>query len=203
MTVVEMIARNARMYPNDIALIELRPSQKLRKQITWKVFDERVSRVANAMIERGIKKGDRVLHWMMNSINWLEAYFGIMRTGAWPVPLNFRFGIKELKYCADIVEAKVMVLGQEFTEKVEGARSQLSTIEHYIFVGQNVPSNMEDFEDIISKASPEPPEVSIGGDDEAVLFFTAGTTGPPKAILLTHKNLEWAAVGQVLSLIHI
>jgi acyl-CoA synthetase (AMP-forming)/AMP-acid ligase II len=197
MTVVEMIARNARMYPNDIALIELRPSQKLRKQITWKVFDERVSRVANAMIERGIKKGDRVLHWMMNSINWLEAYFGIMRTGAWPVPLNFRFGIKELKYCADIAEAKVMVLGQEFTEKVEGARSQLSTIEHYIFVGQNVPSDMEDFEDIVSKASPEPPEVSIGGEDEAVLFFTAGTTGPPKAILLTHKNLEWAAVCQV------
>jgi acyl-CoA synthetase (AMP-forming)/AMP-acid ligase II len=197
MTVVEMIARNARMYPNDIALIELRPSQKLRKQITWKDFDERVSRVANALIERGIKKGDRVLHWMMNSINWLEAYFGIMRTGAWPVPLNFRFGIKELKYCADIVEAKVMVLGQEFTEKVEGARSQLSTIEHYIFVGQNVPSDMEDLEDIVSKASPEPPEVGIGGEDEAVLFFTAGTTGPPKAILLTHKNLEWAAVCQV------
>jgi acyl-CoA synthetase (AMP-forming)/AMP-acid ligase II len=197
MTVVEMIARNARMYPNDIALIELRPSQKLRKQITWKDFDERVSRVANALIERGIRKGDRVLHWMMNSINWLEAYFGIMRTGAWPVPLNFRFGIKELKYCADIVEAKVMVLGQEFTEKVEGARSQLSTIEHYIFVGQNVPSDMEDFEDMISNASPEPSEVGMGDEDEAVLFFTAGTTGPPKAILLTHKNLEWAAVCQV------
>jgi len=197
MTLVDMIVRNARMYPSDIALIELRPSQKLRNQITWKDFDERVNRVANALIERGVRKGDRVLDWMMNSINWLEGYFGIMRTGAWPVPLNFRFGVRDLKYCADIVEAKVMVSSQEFTEKVEAARSQLPTIEHYIFVGQNVPPDMEGFEHILSKASPKPPEVGISGENEAVLFFTAGTTGPPKAILLTHKNLEWAAVGQV------
>ena len=98
---------------------------------------------------------------MTNSINWLEAYFGIMRSGAWPVPLNFRFGIKELKYCADIVEAKVMVLGQEFTKKVAAARSQLPTIEHYILVCQNVPPDMEVFEHILSKASPKHPGVEI------------------------------------------
>src|SRR4030067_1707957 len=127
MTVVEMIARNARIYPNDVALVELRPSKKVRKEITWRDFDQRVSRVANAIIKMGVRKGDRVLHWMMNSIDWLEAYFGIMRIGAWPVPLNFRFDSKDLKYFADIVEAKAMILSEEFNKRGEEARSYLPT----------------------------------------------------------------------------
>ncbi|MGQ9546906.1 MAG: AMP-binding protein, partial [Dehalococcoidia bacterium] len=106
MTISEMVARNRRMYPNDTAFIEVRPSQGLRKEVTWKQFDERVNRVANALVARGVRKGDKVIHWMMNSINWLEAYFGIIRTGAWAVPLNFRFTSEDFKYCADIVEAK-------------------------------------------------------------------------------------------------
>ena len=77
------------------------------------------------------------------------------------MPLNFRFGVKDLKYCADIVQPKAIISGQEFSERVEAARSQLPTIEHYIFVGQNVPPDMEDFEHILSKASSKPPEVEI------------------------------------------
>jgi hypothetical protein len=79
MTIAEMLARNARMYPDDCALIELKPSEKIRKEITWKEFDERVNRIANALIDRGASKGDKVIHLMMNSINWLETYFGIIR----------------------------------------------------------------------------------------------------------------------------
>ena len=78
----------------DTALIELTPSKNFRGEITWKEFDDRANSVANALMARGVKKGDKVLHLMMNSINWLEAYFGIIRTGAWAVPLNFRFGVK-------------------------------------------------------------------------------------------------------------
>ena len=194
MTISEMLARNARMYPNDCALIELKPSQQLRREITWKEFDERANRIANALIDRGISKGDKVIHLMMNSINWLEAYFGIIRTGAWAVPLNFRFNSRDIKYCADIAEAKVMILSEEFTERVGAIRSQLPTIKHYIFVGQNLPQAMEDFEDVISKAPPRRPEIKINDEDEAALYFTSGTTGAPKPILLTHKNLECAAI---------
>jgi acyl-CoA synthetase (AMP-forming)/AMP-acid ligase II len=118
-----MLARNSRMYPDDTALIELKPSKGTRREITWKEFEERANRVANTLIERGTKKGDKVIHWMMNSISWLEAYFGIIRTGAWAVPLNFRFTSQDFKYCADIAEAKIMILGEEFTERVESIRS--------------------------------------------------------------------------------
>jgi acyl-CoA synthetase (AMP-forming)/AMP-acid ligase II len=194
MTIVEMLARNARMYPNDTALIELRPSQGLRKEITWKEFDERVNKIASALIARGIRKGDKVIHLMMNSINWLEAYFGIIRTGAWAVPLNFRFTSRDIKYCADIAEAKVMILGEEFTERVKAVRSQLPTIKEYIFVGQNLPEAMESFEDIISRASSQPVDKGLDAEDECGLYFTSGTTGAPKPILLTHKNMECAAI---------
>ena len=194
MTITEMVARNRRMYPNDPALIEVRPSQGLRKEITWKEFDERVNRVANALIDRGIKKGDKVIHWMTNSVNWLEAYFGIVRTGAWAVPLNFRFTSEDFKYCADIAEGKVMILGEQFAERVEPVRPKLSTIKNYIVVGQTIPAGMEDFEQVVSKSSPQPVEVELRDQDECGLYFTSGTTGAPKAILLTHKNMECAVI---------
>ena len=87
----EMLARNARMVPDGLALVERIPAEKKRTEITWKQFDEGANRCANALIRKGIKKGDKVVHLMMNSIDWLIAYFGIIRTGAWCVPLNFRF----------------------------------------------------------------------------------------------------------------
>ena len=89
-----------------------------RKEITWKQFDERANRLANALITRGVGKGDRVLHWMMNSINWLEAYFGIVRTGAIATPLNFRFTERDFKYCADVAEPKAVILDEWFCDKV-------------------------------------------------------------------------------------
>ena len=193
-TISELLARNAKMYPDDTALIELWPSKNIRKEITWKALDERANAVANALIDMGIRKDDKVIHWMMNSISWLEAYFGIIRTGAWAVPLNFRFTSRELKYCADIAEAKAMILGEEFTERVETVRPQLPTIEHYIFVGQSLPHGMSDFEDVISSSSPKPTEVRLEDADACGLYFTSGTTGAPKAILLTHKNMACAAV---------
>jgi acyl-CoA synthetase (AMP-forming)/AMP-acid ligase II len=194
MTISEMVVRNRRMYPNDTALIELRPSQGLRKEISWKEFDERINRVANALIDRGVRKGDKVIHWMMNSINWLEAYFGLIRTGAWAVPLNFRFTGQDFKYCADIAEGKLMILSEQFIDRVKEVRSQLPTIKNYIVVSQSIHEGMEDFEQVISKSSPQPVEAGLGDDDECGLYFTSGTTGAPKPILLTHKNMECAAI---------
>jgi len=194
MTISEMLTRNARMHPEDTALIELKPSNGVRKEITWKKFDERANRVANALLQRGVNKGDRVIHLMMNSINWLEAYFGIIRTGAWAVPLNFRFTSKDIKYCADVAEAKAIIFGEEFVERVEAIRSQLTGIKDYIFTGQSLAEGTEKFEDITSESSPESPHVVLTGEDACGLYFTSGTTGEPKPVLLTHKNMECAAI---------
>ncbi len=190
----ELLARNARLYPDEVALIELRPSAGVRKEITWREFDRRANRVANALASRGIGAGDRVAHLMTNSIEWLVIYFGIVRAGAWVAPLNFRFTAKEIKYCVDIAEARMMVLSEEFTDRVLSVRGQLPTLCDYIFVGRAVPNGMEAYEDILRDAPADPPRVESAASDVCGLYFTSGTTGDPKPIALTHSNMEFAAV---------
>ncbi len=192
-----MLARNGRVYPNEIALIELRPSKKIRRAVTWKEFDEQANRFANALIARGVKKGDKVTHWMMNSLDWLIAYFGIIRTGAWVVPLNFRFTNQDVEYCIEIAEAKVMVLGEEFKERIGPIRSHRPMIKHCIIVSPNPPEGMESFEDIIDKSSAKATGVELKYEDCGGLYFTSGTTGAPKPIIITHRNMECAAINEV------
>jgi acyl-CoA synthetase (AMP-forming)/AMP-acid ligase II len=189
-----MLARNARTFPNRTALIEIKPSTGLRKEITWKEFDNRVNRVANALIAKGVRKGDKVISWMMNSINWLEVYFGIIRTGAWAVPLNFRFTSQDLEYCANIAEAKTMIFGEEFLKRVLAAKPNLTDIKDYIISGQIIPQGMANLEDIMESSSSQPVEVEVSDDGGCGLYFTSGTTGAPKPILITRKNMGSAAV---------
>jgi len=190
----EILARNARLYPNDVALIERVPGENKRSEITWKLFDEGVNRFANVLIKKGIKKGDKVIHLMMNSIDWLIAYFGIVRTGAWAVPLNFRFTGNDIKYCCDVAEPVCVVFGEEFIDRITGARDHLPTVKHYIFVGKEIPSYAESFGKLLEKSSSIPPNIPIGFDDPCGLYFTSGTTGQPKPILLTHKNMVSACI---------
>jgi long-chain acyl-CoA synthetase len=196
MTIIEMLARNARLYPNATALIEITPSKNLRKEITWKEFENNVNRFANALIARGVKKGDVVVHLMMNSIKWLEAYFGILKTGAMAAPLNFRFIGRQIKYCIDIAEPKVMVLDQDFIERVESIRHDIPTVKNYIFLGDKLPRGMEAFDEVLANSSPVSPDIPLGSEDEAGLYFTSGTTGDPKATLLCHRSLEHVAVNE-------
>lgn len=198
MNISEILARNARTFPDDIALVERFPSKNLRKKITWQQFDEKVNRIANALVERGVGKGDRVIHWMMNSINWLVAYFGIVRTGAWAVPLNFRFTSQDFKYCFEIVEPKALILDEEFVERIEAVQNQSPLIVNFTGSGQGDDPHLKSFETLLSESPSEPVEIEIADEDPCGLYFTSGTTGSPKPILLTHKNLECAAITEVV-----
>ncbi|MGQ9646458.1 MAG: class I adenylate-forming enzyme family protein [Thermodesulfobacteriota bacterium] len=189
----EILARNARLYPNDVALIERVPAEGKRREITWKQFDEAANRFANVLLKKGIKKGDKVIHLMMNSLDWLIAYFGIVRTGAWAVPLNFRFTGPDIQYCCEVAEPSCMVLSEEFIDRITAIKDNLD-VKHYIFVGKEVPSYAESFEKLLEKSPATPPNVPIRYDDPCGLYFTSGTTGQPKPILLTHKNMVCACI---------
>jgi len=196
MIITEILARNARMYGDEIALVEREPAKNLRKQITWREFDDRANKVANAFMARGVRKGDKVIHLMMNCLEWLPTYFGILRTGAWAVPLNFRFTGEDIRYCAEIAEAKAVVFGEEFVERVNKIKGDLKTIQEFIFLGPGdmKPEYAQSFEDFLKGALATEPKVPIGLLDEAALYFTSGTTGTPKPILLTQRNLEHACI---------
>lgn len=193
-TISEMLARNARVYPDDIALVERVPAEKKRTEITWKEFDDRANQFASVLVEKGINKGDKVVHWMQNSISWLVAYFGIVRTGAWVVPLNFRFTADDLKYCCDVAEPKLIVFDEEFTGRIEASRAGLAYVNDYICVGRNTPSFAGSFADLIAGASDKPPGRELLLSDPCGLYFTSGTTGQPKPILLTHNNMACACI---------
>ncbi len=189
----EILARNARMYPDDLALVERAPAVGKRSRITWKEFSDRADQFSNVLRAKGIEKGDKVVHFMNNSIDWLVAYFGIVRTGAWVVPLNFRFTAEDLKYCCDVAQPKAMVFDEEFVPRINAVKDQL-TAREYICLGKEIPSYAEDFTKLVNAAPATRLATEIEFDDPCGLYFTSGTTGQPKPILLTHKNMASACI---------
>jgi acyl-CoA synthetase (AMP-forming)/AMP-acid ligase II len=190
----EMLARNGRMYPDEIALVERNPAEKGRREITWREFDQAANQFSRVLTKEGIRKGDRVVHLMTNSIDWLIAYFGILRTGAWVVPLNFRFTSDDIRYCAGVAEGSVMVFGPEFVERIDAIRDDLPTINKFIFAGANGPTWSDPFAGLMEQASGDSLDTHLSFEDPCGLYFTSGTTGRPKPILLTHKNMACACI---------
>ena len=189
MNLIDIIEKNSRSYSDEIAFVEVRPVTKRRKEIRWRRFDERTNQIANALKEMGVKRGDRILLFGRNSIHWLEVYFSVLKTGAWITPLNYRFIDDDIVYCANVAEPMACFYDGEFTERMKNLRSKLSTVKRYVCLGEGNVEGVETIENLIEHASLEPLQVELNDDDPCGLYFTSGTTGAPKPILLTHKNL--------------
>ena len=193
MPITEMLARNARMFPDEVSLVERDPEAGRRREITWRDFDKLANKFANALLARGIKKGDKVALLMTNCLEWLPVYFGVLRTGALAVPLNFRYTAEEIRNCVNTAEARMLVHGPEFTERVCEVRDEMAA-ESLIFVGDNCPEGAEGYWEMVRESLDTAPQVGINDQDDAALYFTSGTTGTPKAILHTHGNLVSACI---------
>ncbi len=199
MTIIDLVYRNARIYPDETAFVEVRPVSKARKEISWKRFNERTNSLANALIGRGVKKGDRVFLLGRNSIDWVEAYFSIIKTGAWVNPLNFRFTDDDIRYCAAAAQPACFLFDEEYRERVHAMRSALPSVKTFVPVGASA-GDMEGTETLMAGGSTSAPSVFVKDDDECGLYFTSGTTGAPKPILLLHKNFMCTAVNEVTNL---
>ena len=212
MTIVDVLEQNSRSYGDEVCLVEINPEVKeirrvtwkeyeliepnpmthYRREITWRVFDEKANRFANLLISRGIKKGDKVAILLMNCLEWLPIYFGIMKTGALAVPLNFRYAPDEIRYCVEKAEADVLVFGPEFIGRVEEIADEISRNRLLFFVGDNCPTFAEDYASLTSNCSSVAPKVHLTEQDDAAIYFSSGTTGFPKAILHNHESLMHA-----------
>lgn len=213
MPVTDLLERNHKLYGDEVALVELNPSVKdtkrtswreyslvqptsfepYRREITWSVFDEKANRVANMLLERGIKKGDRVAILMFNCLEWLPIYFGILKTGAIAVPFNFRFDSSEIKYCADLAEVHVLFFRPEFIGRIEAIVDELTKGRLLIYVGDTCPTFAESYREMVADCSSQPPMIHLEESDDAAIYFSSGTTGFPKAILHNHESLAQAA----------
>ncbi|MBQ9860595.1 MAG: acyl--CoA ligase [Clostridia bacterium] len=210
MTIVHLLERNAREFAKDTALVEINPEQPetrrptwhefelvestprakhYRREITWAVFDEKANRLANMLQQNGIGKGKKVAILLMNCIDWLPIYFGILKAGALAVPLNFRYSSDEIDYCLSLAEADVLIFGPEFIGRVEAVADKISSRCHLVYLGAGCPTFADDYNDLISECSGSFPPCMLDTQDDAAIYFSSGTTGFPKAILHNHESL--------------
>ncbi|MBR7090522.1 MAG: acyl--CoA ligase, partial [Lachnospiraceae bacterium] len=213
MPITQYLEKNAKEYGDEVALIELNPEQKetrriswkdysliqqtedqpYRREITWSVFDEKANRVANMLLERGVKRDTKVAILMMNCLEWLPIYMGILKTGALAVPFNFRYSADEIQYCADLAEVDVLLFGPEFIGRIESIVDELSKNRLLIYVGESCPTFAESYRELVADCSSEKPDIVVKDDDDGAIYFSSGTTGFPKAILHKHLSLMTAA----------
>jgi acyl-CoA synthetase (AMP-forming)/AMP-acid ligase II len=213
MILTDLLERNAACFADDMALVELNPvhddarnlswqeyelveaghSSHFRREMNWRQFDERANRFANMLIDKGVLPGDKVAILLMNCIDWLPIYFGVLKAGAVAVPLNFRYTSDEIAYCLGLSDSSVLVFAAEFTGRVNAVISQLKKIRSFIFVGMDIPDYADSFEGLIRDYSEDKPAVRIAAADDAAIYFSSGTTGFPKAILHTQSSLYSAA----------
>lgn len=213
MPIIDILEKNCRLYGDDVALVEINPEMPetkrttwkefdliepsraayYRREITWNVFNEKANRFANLLVERGIKKGEKVGILLMNCLEWLPIYFGILKTGALAVPLNFRYSADEIKYCVELAEIDILVFGPEFIGRVEEIADEISKGRLLYFVGDGCPGFAEDYNAHTANCSSQSPKIDVNDDDDAAIYFSSGTTGFPKAILHNHESLMHAA----------
>lgn len=209
MPITDILEHNATLFKNDVSLVELNPGDddkprmtwreysliestsraRFRKEITWGEFNVQANRFANLLLSRGVKKGDKIAILLMNCIEWLPIYFGILKTGAIAVPLNFRYTADEIKYCCKLAEVDGIVFGPEFTGRMEEICDRMPKVKLMLYAGEDCPSFAESYDELIEYCSSRTPQIDIKDSDDAAIYFSSGTTGFPKAILHAHRSL--------------
>ena len=210
MVITDFLERNARLYGADTALVEVNPSEErdsavtwreasliaeaqpdapYRRELSWRDFDRRANRFANFLLSRGVQRGTKVGILLMNCLEWLPIYFGILKAGCIAVPLNFRYASDEIAYCLDLADVEVLVFGPEFVSRLDPIQQSLTRVKIRLFVGRNVPAYAEDCLRLMGFCSSSAPPVALDEEDDAAIYFSSGTTGFPKAILHRHRAL--------------
>ena len=210
MVITEFLERNARLYGSEVSLVEINPSEErdkavtwrdfsliesarpdapYRREMTWRDFDRKANRFANLLLSRGLQKGTKVGILLMNCLEWLPLYFGILKAGCIAVPMNFRYSSDEIQYCLDLADVSVLVFGPEFVSRMDPIIDSIPGVKLLFYVGRDVPQYAEDCCRLVTFCSSSAPPVALDETDDAAIYFSSGTTGFPKAILHKHRAL--------------
>ena len=218
MPITDFLERNAGEFPDETALVEINPQHDkstaqaswkefslvemnyredtYRREISWMDFDRRANRFAHLLLANGVRKGDKVGVLLMNCLEWLPIYFGILKAGALAVPLNYRYTAEEIQYCLHLADCTLLVFGNEFVERVFEVKDCMPKLKKLYYVGASCPDWAESYYQFMSYCSSRKPPVEITEDDFAAIYFSSGTTGFPKAILHKHRSLTHSAIAE-------
>jgi len=209
MVITDFLERNSRLYGSDTALVVVSPSEKrdqavtwressliesaddspYRREMNWRHFEHMANRFANLLLSREVPRGTKVGILMMNCLEYLPIYFGILKAGCIVVPMNYRYSSDEIKYCLDLADVEILVFGPEFTARMDAIADQIPKVKRLFYVGKNGPSYTENCLRVMNFTSTDAPPIALDPDDYAAIYFSSGTTGFPKAILHKHRAL--------------
>jgi fatty-acyl-CoA synthase len=179
-------------------------------RLTYAELGDRVKRWAGAMQSLGVGKGDRVAMLSQNCHRMLEAFYGTPLLGAILMPLNFRLVPDDFEYILNHGGAKVVIVEEGLTHLLDPIRERLETIEYYVLASNNPPSGPPsggngkangtwlDYETLITNADADVRPAEIDENDASALLYTSGTTGRPKGVMLTHRNLYINAINSIV-----
>lgn len=185
LTVGEMLSAQARLQPQRIG------ARDLERTMTFRQWNERACRLANALTGLGLRKGDRVAVFAFNRVEWAEIYAAVAKAGLMAVPVNFRLTGAEAKFiCQDCAVAAV-IAEQALLGVVEEIRHELPLLpDRYIRIGEGPrPPGWHDYEAAIAAAADAEPAIAVVPDDPWCLMYTSGTTGNPKGAIRSHRGM--------------
>ena len=191
MLIGEIVAGNARRYPNRCAWIFEGQAW------TWREVNERVNRLANALLSMGLKAQDRVAFLAENSHRLAEIYFALARTGLIAVPINARSVAREIDYVLKEVDARALLISSVLESRLKGIRTDLASFACVVGVGQGH-HQPYDYEAMLGAASPEEPNVEVQGSAVRAIKYTSGTTGAPKGVVSTHHQYLLSTLNYLL-----
>ncbi|KMY29078.1 O-succinylbenzoate--CoA ligase [Lysinibacillus xylanilyticus] len=173
-----LLARNARKYPMSEAVV------CQGRRVTYRDLDEQVTRLSHALLEQGVRQGDKVIIFMPNVVEFVVSYFAIQRIGAIVVPVNAKFTLQEVEYVAQHADAKAILVHEAIFAAVEN----ITVIPLKIKIGQEQDGWLN-YEALIQHASIQTIDCQLNEDDVSTILYTSGTTGKPKGVLFSYRNI--------------
>ena len=193
MTLDEILHRNALRFPDKPAFI------MDDVQRTWRETDDRVTRLANALAECHVRRGDRVAVLLPNCPEYFEIYFGCARAGVIAVPLNYRLTARELAQILVHGEPSLLIVGSEYLPQARELETLLPNLCRLWVVGDTGMENAHAYEEVLSAASTQRLPVNVPDTEPCAIFYTSGTTGLPKGAIVSHVNLEMNGYNQMIA----
>jgi len=158
---------------------------------SWAEFQERISRLAGGLHSLGVREGDRAACLALNSDRYLEFYFGVAWSGAVFVPVNIRLASAEILYWLNDSGSTVLFVDAAFLTSITDIRDRLETVKHFVYLGDDeVPEGYLSFEELVEGHAPIE-ATQRSGDDLAGIYYTGGTTGRSKGVMLSHRGLTY------------
>lgn len=163
-------------------------ARDLARSLTYRQWNERACRLANALLGAGLAKGDRIAILAYNCVAWLEIYVATAKAGLVAVPVNFRLLGGEVRYIVEDAGAQALIVQDDLVERVEEIRAELPVPpSNYIHFGaERTPAGYRSYEELIGWGAPAEPQVAVDPADAWAFMYTSGTTGRPKGAIRTH-----------------